>query len=97
MAKAGTKVNPTQIRLEEIEKEIAELSEKRNSLVSHWNLERDLIKSIRSAKQEIEDLRTEADKFEREGNLAKVAEIIGEECIYFKAGQYTALIYPIKK
>lgn len=75
MAKTSAKINPTQLRLEEIEKELAELSEKRNSLVSHWNLERDMIKSIRSAKQEIEDLKIEADKYEREGNLAKVAEI----------------------
>lgn len=75
MAKNSTKVNPTKLRLEEIEKELAELSEKRNSLVSHWNLEKDLIKSIRSSKEEIENLKTEADKYEREGNLAKVAEI----------------------
>lgn len=75
MAKNSTKINPTKLRLEEIEKELAELSEKRNSLVSHWNLEKDLIKSIRSSKEEIENLKTEADKYEREGNLAKVAEI----------------------
>ena len=75
MAKNSTKINPTNLRLEEIEKELAELSEKRNSLVSHWNLEKDLIKSIRSSKEEIENLKTEADKYEREGNLAKVAEI----------------------
>jgi len=68
-------INLTKIRLEEIEKELAELSEKRNSLVAHWNLEKDLIKSIRSSKGEIESLKTDADKFEREGNLAKVAEI----------------------
>jgi ATP-dependent Clp protease ATP-binding subunit ClpB len=75
MAKSSTKVNPTQLRLEEIEKELAELSEKRNALVSHWNLEKELIKSIRASKEEIENLKTEADKYEREGNLAKVAEI----------------------
>ncbi len=75
MAKNTDKVNPTKLRLEEIEKELAELSEKRNSLASHWNLEKDLIKSIRSSKGEIENLKTEADRYEREGNLAKVAEI----------------------
>ncbi len=75
MAKNSTKVNPTKLRLEEIEKELAELSEKRNSLVLHWNLEKDLIKNIRSAKEEIDNLKTEADRYEREGNLAKVAEI----------------------
>ena len=75
MAKNSGKVNPTKFRLDEIEKELAELSEKRNSLVSHWNLEKDLIKNIRSSKEEIDNLKTEADRFEREGNLAKVAEI----------------------
>jgi ATP-dependent Clp protease ATP-binding subunit ClpB len=75
MAKNTSKVNPTKVRLEEIEKELAELSEKRNSLVAHWNLEKDLIKSVRSSKEEIESLKTEAERNEREGNLAKVAEI----------------------
>lgn len=75
MAKNSTKVNPTKIRLDEIEKELAELSEKRNSLVSHWNLEKDLIKNIRASKEDIDNLKTEADRYEREGNLAKVAEI----------------------
>jgi len=75
MASDKSKVNPTKIRLEEIEKELAELSEKRNSLVAHWTLEKDLIKSIRSLKEEMENLKTEAERYEREGNLAKVAEI----------------------
>ncbi len=75
MAKASSKDNPTKLRLEEIERELAELSEERNALVSHWNLEKDLIKSIRSLKEEIELLKTEADRYEREGNLAKVAEL----------------------
>ncbi len=75
MAKTTDKINPTKIRLQEIDKELADLSEKRNSLVTHWNLEKDLIKSVRASKEEIETLRTEADKYEREGNLAKVAEI----------------------
>lgn len=75
MAKSSEKVNPTKIRLDEIEKELAGLAEKRNSLVAHWNLERDLIKSIRKSKEEMESLKTEAEKYEREGNLAKVAEI----------------------
>jgi len=68
-------INPTQIRLNEVEKEISELTEQRNSLIAHWNLEKNLIKTIRSSKEEIENLKAEADKYEREGNLAKVAEI----------------------
>jgi len=75
MAKSTAKENPTRIRLNEIEKELADLSEQRNALVSHWNQEKELIKSIRSTKEEIEGLKTEAEKNEREGNLAGVAEI----------------------
>jgi len=75
MAKNTDDLNPTKIRLKEIDKELAELSEKRNSLAAHWDLEKDLIKSVRSSKEEIETLKNEADKYERDGNLAKVAEI----------------------
>ncbi|MBV6477734.1 MAG: Chaperone protein ClpB 1 [Ignavibacteria bacterium] len=75
MAKDKSTINPTKLRLDEIEKELAELSEKRNALSAHWKLEKDLIKSIRSAKEETELLKNEAEKNEREGNLAKVAEI----------------------
>jgi ATP-dependent Clp protease ATP-binding subunit ClpB len=69
------KINPTELRLQEVDKEISELTEQRNSLIAHWNLEKNLIKTIRSSKEEIENLKAEADKQEREGNLAKVAEI----------------------
>lgn len=75
MAKTSDKENATKLRLQEIEKELAGLGEQRNALVSHWNLEKELIRSIRSLKEEIELMKTEADRYEREGNLAQVAEI----------------------
>lgn len=68
-------VNPVELRLQEIEKEIAELKTEKDRLVAHWNLEKELIKTIRTSKEEIERLKLEAEKFEREGNLGKVAEI----------------------
>lgn len=68
-------INPVEIRLQEIEKEIAELKAEKDRLVTHWNLEKELIKTIRTSKEEIEKLRLEAEKLEREGNLGKVAEI----------------------
>jgi len=68
-------VNPVELRLQEIEKEIADLKAEKDKLVAHWNLEKELIKTIRTSKEEIERLRLEAEKFEREGNLGKVAEI----------------------
>ncbi len=74
MAKAKT-VNPTAKRLEIIEKEISELSTERDELKAHWVLEKELISSIRKMKEELENLKIEADNFERQGDLGKVAEI----------------------
>jgi ATP-dependent Clp protease ATP-binding subunit ClpB len=65
----------TKKRLQEIEKELAGLTEERSALRSHWELEKGLIKSIRSKKEEIDQLRIDAERFEREGDFAKVAEI----------------------
>ncbi|MBE2226095.1 MAG: AAA family ATPase [Ignavibacteria bacterium] len=74
MAKSK-KDNPTAKRLENIEKEISELSSQRDELKAHWVLEKDLISDIRKMKEDAENLKTEADNFERQGDLAKVAEI----------------------
>lgn len=69
------KENPAEKRLNDIEKEIAELSAERDELKAHWVLEKELISGIRSMKEEVENLKTEADNYERQGELAKVAEI----------------------
>jgi ATP-dependent Clp protease ATP-binding subunit ClpB len=61
--------------LQQIRHDLAELNQERNELKAHWQIEKDLIQSIRSMKQEIENTRTEADKKEREGDLGKVAEL----------------------
>jgi ATP-dependent Clp protease ATP-binding subunit ClpB len=74
MAKSK-KENPTQKRLEYIESEIAELSSERDELRAHWVLEKELISGIRSMKEELENLKLEADNYERQGELGKVAEI----------------------
>ncbi len=74
MAKSK-KENPTQKRLETIEKEISELSSERDELKAHWVLEKELISGIRSMKEELENLKLEADNYERQGELGKVAEI----------------------
>lgn len=65
----------TKRRLDEIEKEIADLNEIRTRLKTHWQNEKNLIQSIRSMKIEIEAARNEAEKKEREGDLGKVAEL----------------------
>ncbi|MBT8393060.1 MAG: ATP-dependent chaperone ClpB [Ignavibacteriaceae bacterium] len=62
-------------RLEELKKELSDLDEDRNELKMHWNLEKEKIKSIREMKSEIENTKTLAEKYEREGDLGKVAEL----------------------
>ena len=62
-------------RLEEIEKELSGLEEERSKLRMHWKLEKERIQKIRSLKTEIENSKSLADKYEREGDLGKVAEL----------------------
>jgi ATP-dependent Clp protease ATP-binding subunit ClpB len=62
-------------RLEKIEEELANLSESKNELVGQWTSEKEVITGIRKLKEEIERLRLEEQKAEREGNLSRVAEI----------------------
>jgi ATP-dependent Clp protease ATP-binding subunit ClpB len=62
-------------RLQELEMEYAELAEERNRLKAHWSSEKEKIQSIRTIKSEIENLKTDAERYEREGDLARVAEI----------------------
>lgn len=69
------KENTTYQRLQQIEKEIAENIALRDELKAHWQLEKDLISSIREMKGTLENLKTEADNYERKGDLGKVAEI----------------------
>ncbi len=61
--------------IEEIEKDLAELNQKRAVLRVHWENEKNLIQSIRTMKEEIENVKIEADKQERDGDLGKVAEL----------------------
>ena len=71
----ATIVESTKVRLNEIEKELAELVEQRSGIRAHWELEKGLIKDIRAAKETIEQAKVDAERFEREGDFAKVAEI----------------------
>ena len=65
----------TQMRLDEIEHELAELNDERSRLKAQWQLEKELISSIRSIKSQIEEAKQEATDYERQGELARVAEI----------------------
>jgi ATP-dependent Clp protease ATP-binding subunit ClpB len=62
-------------RLSKIEEELANLNEKKSVLVTQWKNEKDAIAAIRVIKEEIESLKAEEQKAEREGNLNRVAEI----------------------
>ena len=68
-------MSSTKERLAELEAELSNLKETRNFLKSKWETEKNKLQEIRQLKEEIDSLRTEADKEEREGNLDKVAEI----------------------
>ncbi|HPQ55300.1 MAG TPA: ATP-dependent chaperone ClpB [Spirochaetota bacterium] len=62
-------------RLERIDEELANLTERKNELVGQWKNEKDVITEIRRIKEEIENLKIEEQRAEREGNLNRVAEI----------------------
>jgi ATP-dependent Clp protease ATP-binding subunit ClpB len=62
-------------RLDELKKELSEFEEERNTLRMHWNLEKERIQHIRNMKSEIDNTKTLADRYEREGDLGKVAEL----------------------
>jgi ATP-dependent Clp protease ATP-binding subunit ClpB len=62
-------------KLESIEKELANLTEQRNSLHAKWQSERDVVDAIQRSKEGIEQLKFEADQAERAGDYGKVAEI----------------------
>lgn len=62
-------------RLEDLNEELAELTEERSEIRLHWEKEKDEIQNIREIKSRIEKLRADSEMFEREGNLSKVAEI----------------------
>lgn len=62
-------------RLEELERELSGLNEVRTRLRLHWDMEKEKIHNIRTMRNEIETLKLEAERHEREGNLGKVAEI----------------------
>lgn len=62
-------------RLSKIEKELADLNEKKNILVAQWKQEKEAIESVSKVKEEIDQLKQEEQRLEREGNLNKVAEI----------------------
>ncbi len=62
-------------RFSKLESEIASMKEEILKMKAHWNNEKDMIQRIRKIKEEMEHLGVEAQQAERDGDLAKVAEI----------------------
>ncbi len=62
-------------RLIKLEEDLAALKDEIQEMKAHWQNEKDVIKNIREIKEEIEKLGIEEQQAEREGNLARVAEI----------------------
>ena len=62
-------------RRKQIEKELARLREDSSGRKARWQAEKEAISKIRKLKEQIEQMKAEADRYERAGELAKVAEI----------------------
>ncbi len=67
--------SPAADKLADLDKEIAELREQETQFRAKWEGERQLINKIQQDKQEMENLRLEAERAEREGDYGRVAEI----------------------
>ncbi|HUK84248.1 MAG TPA: ATP-dependent chaperone ClpB, partial [Candidatus Acidoferrum sp.] len=64
-----------QAKLKSLNEEIANLSEERNQLRAKWQSEKDIVEQIQNKKNEIEQLKFEDEKANRNGDLGRVAEI----------------------
>ena len=70
----ATPATPTQ-KLSDLDREIAELREQEQQFRARWDGERQLVNQIQQDKQQMEQLKYEAERAEREGNYGRVAEI----------------------
>jgi ATP-dependent Clp protease ATP-binding subunit ClpB len=64
-----------EVKLRELSAEIGNLTVERDTLKSKWKAEKELVEKVQNAKAEIENLKGQAEKAEREGNYGLVAEI----------------------
>ncbi len=62
-------------KLDSINKDLANLKDKRDKLRAEWQNEKGLVDSIQNTKAEIEEVKLEAEKAERDGDFGKVAEL----------------------
>ena len=62
-------------KIQQLQKELAQYKEERNALYTQWVKEKEKVEQIQTQKEKLEYLKQEADRAEREGDYAKVAEI----------------------
>lgn len=62
-------------KLEDLQRQIAELKERRDTLKAKWQGEKEVVEGIQHEKQRLEELKQEAEQAERQGDLGRVAEI----------------------
>ena len=62
-------------KITRLNKELSELKEKKNALFAQWSQEKEKIDAVQQTKLEIETLKAQADRAERDGDYATVAEI----------------------
>ena len=62
-------------RLARLEAELGDLREEQTAMTSHWQAEKDAIDAIRRVKGELESARSEAERYERAGDLGRASEI----------------------
>ncbi len=62
-------------RLERLEAELANLGESAAAMKAHWSAEKEAIATIRALKEQLETRRADAERFERDGDLTRAAEI----------------------
>jgi len=62
-------------KIKQLHKELSEFKEKRNTLFAQWSQEKELIDAVQQTKLDIENLKLQADRAERDGDYGAVAEI----------------------
>jgi ATP-dependent Clp protease ATP-binding subunit ClpB len=62
-------------RREAIEREIADLDERRSGMTAQWQREKDAIESVKAVRERLEQARVEAERAEREADLQRAAEL----------------------
>ena len=62
-------------KMAELNQELANLKEERNQFSSEWKREKEIVDKITAKRRGIEDMKVEAERYEREGDYGKVAEI----------------------